>query len=176
MKLHLDIWDVALGMEIKGLARERDPEEEWSPDWLNVDFSLEGRYINYSLEDSELMMLGEAKYLAQRLEALLGNEIEDDCSVGFAEPDLLFRLYPAKRLYSVPGKVAYRDGYMDRELYVELVVSFWCREGGLGGNAFTMRLYEAEIRALLVYLKVFLGEVPEDAEEVRRLVEAGVLV
>ncbi len=137
LKLRLDLSDVILEFNIKGLAQEPDEhndEEDLPLLWTLSDFSLHSQFMNYEMTDSEILMAGEIAYLQRALEALLNNEIEDDCSIEFAEPDLVFHLYPAKRLYSEPGKVVYRKGYMDRELFAELTVCFWCKEGGLGGN------------------------------------------
>ena len=178
LKLRLDVSDVVLEFAVKGLAREpdeNDDEDDLLYLWTLSDFSLHGQYINYEISDGELMMTREITYLQHALEALLKNEIDDDCSVCFAEPDLVFHLYPAKRLYDEPGKVIYRNGYMDRELYAELTVRFWRDEGGLGGNSFTMTLHKKEIEAFLVYLKTVTKELSEDNESVQSLIRAGVL-
>lgn len=179
LKLKLDIFDVILEFAIKGLAREpdeHDDEEEFHRLWTLSDFRLHGRFINYDMRDSELLMTGEITYLQHCLDDLLNNEIKDDCSLGFAEPDLVFHFYPAKRLYDEPGRVAYRNGYTDRELFAELTVQFWCKEGGLGGNSFTMTLYKPEIEAFLIYLKTVTKELTEDNKDVQRLIQSGILI
>ena len=179
LKLKLDIFDVILEFAVKGLAREpdeHDDEEDMQLLWTLSDFSLHGRFMNYDMTDSELLMTGEITYLQHGLEDLLNNEIKNDCSVSFAEPDLIFHLYPAKRLYSEPWKVVYRNGYMDRELFAELIVQFWCKEGGLGGNSFTMTLNKSEIEAFLVYLKTVTKELTEDDNDVQKLIRAGILI
>ncbi len=179
MKLRLDLDDVIFQLEIKGLAREpndEDDEEDRELLWTIADFSLQGPYINYEQKDDEIFMVGEIQYLQHRLEALLKNEIEDDCTISFAEPDLEFNLSPAKRLYNIPGKVSYRNGYMDVPLYLEMKVSFWLKNGGLGSNEFSMQFDAKEIEALLVYLKTVTGELSGDDERVRALVQQGVLV
>ena len=167
MKLKLNCSDVLLQMEIKGPAKD--------PEWLNVDFSLDGRYIHYLLTDDELIPADEVRTLARELEALLNREMMEDCTVELTEPDLRFALYPAKRLFSVPGKILYVNGYMDRDPYAELIVAFWLDEGGLGGNQLTLKLKEPELWALMTYLKLYLGEISGEDGDVKQLLQAGVL-
>ena len=169
MKLKLNLSDVIFQMEIL------DPAGEPSRDWLRVNLSLEGPYVDYRVTEDELFMPREVAELARALEALLNHETDEDRTVELMEPDLCFRLYPAKRLYSVPGEVAYLAGTLDRKMYAEIMVSFWRREGGLGGNSFTMRLNEPEIRALWIYLEQYLGRIPAEDERVRELVRQGAL-
>ncbi len=179
LKLRLDIFDVIMEFANKGLAREPqeddDDEDIWYL-WTKNDFSLHGRFINYDLTDNELLMNGEVTYLQHRLEALLNNDIQEDCTISFAEPDFSFNLYPARRLYSIPGKISYRNGYMDRELYAEMTVHFWCREGGLGSNFFILTLGKYDIEAFVIYLKTVRGELTEEDETVRKMIQAGILV
>ncbi len=169
MKLTLNLSDILVQMEILDPAGEQDRE------WLRVNLSLEGPYMDYRAAEDELFLPREVKELARALEALLNRETGEERAIELMEPDLSFRLYPAKRLYSVPGEAAYLAGTPDRKMYAEMTVSFWLREGGLGGNSFTMRLNEPEIRALWIYLEQYLGEIPAEDERVRELVRQGML-
>lgn len=179
LSLKLDLSDVTLQMTIKGLAREpdeHDDEQSIRLLWTNTDFSLHGRFINYEVTDDELFMVEEVSYLKCDLEDLLNNALEEDCVVEFAEPDLSFYLYPAKRLYDEPGKVLYRNGYMDRELFAQLTVKFWCKKGGLGGNSFTMKMVKEDIEAFLIYLKTVTKELNEEDEAVQRMLSEGKII
>jgi len=179
LSLKLDLSDVILQMAIKGLAREpdeHDDEQSIRLLWTNTDFSLHGRFINYEVTDDEMFMVEEISYLQHGLEALINNELKEECVVQFVEPDLSFYLYPAKRLYDEPGKVSYRNGYMDRELFAQLTVKFWCKEGGLGGNSFTMTMVKDDIEAFLIYLKTVTKELNEEDAPVQRMLSEGKII
>ncbi len=170
------MYDVAFQFAIKDWAMDIDDEDYPFGKWKSVDFSLKSSYINYTLTDDELFNTVEILHLKERLEELLAGEIKDDCKVSFAEPDFTFLLYPARRLYSIPGKISYRNGYMDRPLFMEMKVQFWCKEGGLGQNIFQMSFCEDEVRAFLTYLKFITGEITEKDKQYIRFIRAGVLV
>ena len=180
MKLELDLDGVILELEIKGLAGRYDLDDvddifELQLLWTKTDFCLHSSFIDYEMHDSEMMLVGEMLNIKNGLEALLKNEIKEDCCIAFADPDLKCYLYPARRLYSEPGKVIYREGYEDRELFLELQVSFWC-DDGLSRNKFLTKLYRKDIETLLIYLKTVTGELSADDELVKTQMQAGTLI
>lgn len=68
-------------------------------------------------------------YLWNALKNLFDGTLKEDCVTSFAEPDFEFRLSSAKRLYSEPRKIIYRDGYIDVDIDMDMIIHFWC-EGG----------------------------------------------
>lgn len=94
------------------------------------------------------MLSDEAEYLRDALGALLDGKLKVDGSVRFAEPDFEFRLSVAKRLYDQPGKVIYRDGFMDIDISLDMIIHFWYDYGGLGSNTFKIAKFNAIVISL----------------------------
>ena len=174
MRIRFNACDVDLQFKIKGWQATDGDDIRAQLIWTEDEFSLKGKYIDYSL-NSELLMNGEIVYLHEMLERVLRNELKEECVVGFAEPDLTFKLTPAKRLYDIPGKVIYRNGYVDREPEMEITVRFWCG-GGLGSNRFSMVFSPYEIDALYTYISVIMGVIEKDDPKVIRFIEDRVIL
>ena len=151
-----------------------NPEEEWSPNWTNSELSLHSSYLNYEC-NCEILMSEEVSALCCALDELLLGKMEEDWSMGFVEPDIMFRSRIAKRLYDIPGKVVYRNGYEDAGIYVDMYIKIWC-EDGLSSNTFSMVLDRPEIEAFCIYLKTVVAELSEDAPIVKELVVKGMLI
>ena len=96
----------------KNWRKAKDPYDDL---WTDDELILSSKYINYKAE-GELLMFTEVEYLEEILGALIEGTLEDDVRVAFAEPDIEFELRIAKRLYSIPGKVIYREGYKDVDI------------------------------------------------------------
>ena len=75
------------------------------------------------------MLYNEVSDLCHALESLVDGTMESDCHIRFAEPDLEFEFYTAKRLYSVPGKIIYTKGYCDVDIHLDIFINFWCMGG-----------------------------------------------
>ena len=174
MRFRLDMCDVDLQLKIKNWVKP-EPGDIESDHWTQDEFSLKGKYIDYSF-DTEALMSGEVVYLRNALGALLAGRIEEAREVEFAEPDFIFRLSPAVRRYSVPGKVWYKNGYVDLDIEMEMVIQFWCNDGALGTNQFSMTFDRSEIDALYSYLLLVTGEIGETDERITKLVSAGIIL
>ena len=169
MRFRIDMCDVDLQLKIKEWTDEGDPLQ-----WTREEFSLKGKYIDYSF-DSEVLMCDEVIYLRDALDALLDGRVKEKFTIEFAEPDFIFLLSPAVRLYSEPGKVIYRDGYRDFDIDMEMRVRFWCK-GGLGSNYFSMAFNRGEIQALHTYLQLVTKEIDAADDQVAKLMSAGIII
>ena len=89
--------------------------------------------------------------------------------------DFEFRLSPAKRLYSEPGKIIYRDGYIDVNIDMDMIIHFGC-EGGLGTNQFSMTFDRGEIKALYTYLQLVTKEISAESTQVKQYIASGVFL
>lgn len=173
MRLRLDLCDVDMQLKVRNW-KSPNSDEDWSADWTEVELSLHGSYLNYDC-DGELLMSAEVSDLCCALDELLTGKMKKDCSMSFAEPDIEFGFRTAKRLYDIPGKIIYRDGYKDVDCYLDMHINFWCK-GGLGSNTFSMVLDRQEIEAFCVYLKTVVGTLSEDAPIVKELLQKGMLL
>lgn len=174
MRLRLDMCDVDFQLKIKGWEKH-DPKHDYCSHWTEDEFSLKGKYIDYSF-DSEVMLSDEVEYLRDVLGALLDGKLKEDGHVRFAEPDFEFCLSVAKRLYDQPGKVVYRNGYMDIDISMEMIIHFWYDDGGLGSNTFTMTFNRNEIRAFYAYLQLVTAKIDTNDAQAQQYLASGVLI
>ena len=173
MRLRLDLCDVDMQLKIRNWKAPIS-EEDWSADWTHAELSLHSSYLNYDC-DGELFLSDEVSDLCCALDALLSGTMKQDFCLRFAEPDIEFDFRVAKRLYSIPGKIIYRNGYEDVDIYLDMHINFWCH-GGLGSNTFTMVLDRQEIEAFCVYLKIVTNQLSEDDPIVKELLRKGLLL
>ena len=169
MRLRLNLFDVDMQLKIKYRKYDVDDFNGWARTKLN----LHSRYINYDI-DSEILMISEVNDLCHALEDLVDGTMKTDFSMRFAEPDLEFKFYVAKRLYS-NSKVIYTEGYCDVDICLELFINFWC-SGELGRNQFKMVLSRDEIEAFVTYLKVVIGELQENDPRILNYVNQGIIL
>ncbi len=173
MRLRLNLCDVDVQLKINGW-RESNPDEEMGDNWCDVKLSLNSKYLNYD-PSGEMLTSGEILYLEEILGQLLDGTLEEDCTVNFIEPDLQFNLRVAKRLYDVPGKMLYRNGYVDADIEADFVIRFWC-SGVLGTNTFKMYMERQEINALYTYLRFVTGKIALDDTDIVSLIQKGMLL
>jgi len=173
MRLRLNLCDVDVQLKINNW-RKSESLEEWDDNWCDVALSLTSKYLNYD-PSGEILMSGEVVYLESMLERLLNGTLEEDCTVIFAEPDLQFDLRVAKRLYDVPGKIAYRNGYVDVDIDADLIIHFWCTDG-LGANTFRMNMDRSELETLHLYLQIVTGKINANDEKIITMVEKGLML
>lgn len=173
MRLRLNLCDVDVQLKINGWC-ESNPDEEMGDNWCDVKLSLNSKYLNYD-PSGEMLTSGEILDLEEILGQLLEGTLEKDCTVKFIEPDLQFNLRIAKRLYDVPGKIIYRNGYVDVDIEADFVIHFWC-SWGLGTNAFNMYMDRQEINALYTYLRFVTGKIALDDTDIVSLIQKGMLL
>lgn len=173
VRLRLNLCDVDVQLKINGW-RESNPDEEMGDNWCDVKLSLNSKYLNYD-PSGEMLTSGEILDLEEILGQLLEGTLEKDCTVKFIEPDLQFNLRIAKRLYDVPGKIIYRNGYVDVDIEADFVIHFWF-SWGLESNAFNMYMDRQEINALYTYLRFVTGKIALDDTDIVSLIQKGMLL
>ncbi len=129
--LALDLGGLALRLRV---ATPGDPSE----DSCTVDGSVDGGFIHYDI-DGALMLLEELDGLIELVARLLRGELEEEIEIALEDPELAFRLFPAK----LPGSAP----------VLELIVRLWSANGPLGGNRLTLVLDRPSAEALLDYLR-----------------------
>lgn len=173
MRLRLNLSDVDVQIKINGWISENDTED-LDDAWCEVELSVNGHFINY-VQNGELLRSCEVSWIRDTLADVFGGKQTDDQYLRFAEPDVELAIRPAKRLYSIPGKVVYRNGYMDVEASGELIINFWC-SGGLGANSLKMGLGREDLFALYTYLGIVTKIDSKESGLVTSFIEAGIFL
>ena len=173
MRLRLNLCDVDAQLKINNWHKPTINEDR-DDNWCDVELSFASKYLNYS-PSGELLMSGEVLYLCISLEQLLSGELKEDTHIRFAEPDIEFNLRVAKRLYDIPGKVVYRNGYKDVDIDGDWIINFWCTDG-LGDNSFRMGLSRADLEAICNYLKFIVGRCNCDDLPILDMLKKGIML
>lgn len=173
MRLRLDLCDVDVQLKITGWHKSESIKEA-DDNWCNVELSLKSKYIDYDT-GGELLTSDEVEYFERILGKLIDGTLEEDLTIDFYEPDLQFDVRIAKRLYDVPGKITYRNGYMDVDIDADFIIQFWCSDG-LGQNKFSMNMNREELEALHLYLQLVMGIVDKNDSKNQSLFEKGLLL
>ena len=171
MRLRLKIEGVDFQLKI-GYWKPHNPKISYDDEWCRVELYMSSYYLN-THNDGELLECGEVTWLRDQLSALLDGTLKEDKMLSFIEPDFEFELSVAKRLYSEPGVVWYKDGYYDEPLSAKFVITFWTPDGLLGTNQFKLSLKESDISAMLSYLRYVTREIEVDSEEIQNLLKSG---
>lgn len=172
MRLRLNLNGVDVQLKINDWHKP-NKNADWD-DWCYVELVLISNYLNYSVS-SEILTSGEVLNLCDRLEELLSGKLKEDMHICFMEPDLEFNLSVAKRLYDIPGKVTYRDGYMDVDIEGDWIINFWC-DDGLGYNSFKMGLSRVDLEDICNYLKYVVGRCCRDDSSILAMLKEGRLL
>jgi len=173
LRLRLDLCDVDVQLKINGW-RESKTAEEWDDNWCDVELYIHSDYLQYD-PSGEIIMSSEVLWLRDTLKKLIANELEEDCIIEFAEPDLQFDLRIAKRLYSIPGKVIYPKGYHDVDIDGDMIIHFWCKDG-LGSNSFSMGLDREDITNIYNYLMYVTDEIKSDDSVIVDMLKKGTML
>lgn len=128
--------------------------EDLDDHWCKVDFSFSSEeWLNYRKENYEVITSREIETLANSIEMLLKNELNDICSICLIEPDFSFKLYPS--------------------IYMEWSVSFW--NHGLTDNFLSVTLYRDDLEYIVTYLNYVMGKLSSSNPKVLSLVREGFL-
>ena len=171
MKLRMNICDVDLWFEIYNYKKPTKETADY--DWCNTSFSLKSKYIEYNIDGWEVFLNDEIDYMKSAFKDLLEGNIKEECTVSFAEPDFEFDMSPIKTLYSEPGKVWYKNGSVTLDISIDFKIHFWCDDGALGSNIFTMTLDREEIGAFYTYLQLVSGEIDKNSDIVSEYINKG---
>lgn len=128
--------------------------------WTRMDLRLQSKNVlNYQKIDDEQMTFGDVKDLHDTLESYLSGREIDIKELESMERMFLFTFYPGE-------KVA-----MDVSMTVS--IEFWIQgvSASLG-----LRFNRSEMKIMLYYLRLVMGEIDEQDKTVKKLLEAGVFV
>lgn len=149
MWFECDIRGIKVKLQIRGYKPTNN--DNWDSKWCKCDFSLSsGNWLNYHMENAEVLLSSEVIALAEASNKLLDNKFSEEIEISCIEPDFVFKLYPQKDLRNDPKYTYIRPGYEIQDIYLEWRVYFW--DGGLTDNYLTITLGRKEITNLRDYL------------------------
>ena len=170
LKLNLD--GIVVSLRIRQYVKVN--ESDWDSTWCKTDFSfISEPWLNYIKDGDEVFLAREIDELAGALEKLLTDQLTEPTEFACIEPDFVFELNPKEDLRNNPRFVYIRPGCEIADIDMEWQVHFW--DGGLTANYLTVVLSRSEIEYLLTYLKLVMGQLSENSEEVQRLIAQGIL-
>ena len=129
-------------------------------DWTRMDLRLQSKNVlNYQKIDDEQMTFGDLESLHDTLELYLSGRETDIKELESLERMLLFTFYPGEK------------AAMDVRMAVS--IEFWIQgvSASLG-----LRFNRSEMKIMLYYLRLVMGEIDEQDKTVKKLLEAGVFV
>lgn len=125
--------------------------------WAKTIIKIKNDYFQYEKND-ELMISAEVDKLLGELENLLKDELNEQKTISFLEPDLVFDLYPKMNLWDT-GKYAYiKEGYEIQDIYMKLNINLTNREGVYTGQKYVMIFDREEIEKIVAYIKQVINE------------------
>lgn len=176
MRLRLNLSDIDLQLKVNGWEDPYyDEDDDYMDRWCDVEFNLASRYINYN-PSGEILMSGEVSWMYDCLDKLFAGKLEEEVHLWFAEPDLELYIRPARRLYDVPGKIVYRNGYMDVDIDGDIEVNLWCSDGCLGANTLKMGMSRTDLHALYTYLGFVVGKISADNSAIMDYMKRGMIL
>ena len=150
MKLILDAEGINISFEIKGYKKTKDRDD---PVWCKCSCSfVSNKWLNYSIENSEVLTCGEVEYLLENLQKLLNGQLKEDLEIEFIEPDFSFELITEKDLREDERYTYIAKGYEIADIEAYWCIHFW-DEGALTGNYLKIWLGREDIIKLRDYLK-----------------------
>ena len=172
MWLKLDLDGIIFQLQIRGYCPSTS--EDWDSQWCSTSLSLASRnWLNYMLENNEVILASEVKSLAVSLEKLLNDGINEISEIECIEPDFKFILYPKKDLRNDPRYVYVREGHEIEDVSMEWIVSFW--NGGLTNNYLSMEFDRDDIEYLVQYLNMIIGNIDKQSEAITDMINKGLL-
>lgn len=172
MWLKLNLSGIRLSMQIRNYRRTS--EEDWLSVWCKTDFSfVADKWLNYCEDDSEVFLAREIEDLAKSLDDLLNDRLTAPTEFNCIEPDFNFILNPKKDLRLDPKVLYVRPGCEIVDIDMEWKISFW--HDGLTANYLSVTLNRTDIKSLLLYLRLVMGEVRESSPEIKALISKGVI-
>lgn len=175
MRLRLNLCDIDMQLKINGWEEPNNDEADYLSCWCDVELYFASEYINYN-PSGEILMSYEVSLLYSCLDDLFAGSIKEEVHLQFVEPDLEFHVRPKRRLYDVPGKIVYRDGYMDVDIDGYIEVNLWCADGSLGTNTIKMGLRRIDLHALYTYLGFVVGKISADDSAIMDYMKRGMIL
>lgn len=172
MWLNLDINGIKLYLRISGYKTPTKDEQPYK--WCHVDMTLQSRkWLNYIIENVEILLTGEVDELIDKTEKLLNDELESIVQVECVEPDLKFVFHPKLDLRTNPRYSYVAPGYEIQDIYMELEVYFW--DSGITKNKLVLIFYREDLQNLLNYLLLVSNRVDESNEMIIKMIDRSLI-
>lgn len=172
MWLKLDLMGVDFHLQISDYASTTN--ENWDSKWCITNLSIiSGNWLNYMIENNEVLLSFEVKELAEKLEQLLNDRLNEIVEIECIEPDFKFILYPKTNMRNNPKYEYIQEGYEIEDIKMEWIVYFW--NGYLTNNYLSMEFDRDDIEYLSKYLNMIIGKIDKQSEEINEMVYRGLL-
>lgn len=172
MWLKLDLDGIVFQIQISGYRPSTI--ENWDSQWCRISLSLTSKnWLNYMIENDELLLTCEIETLAESLQKLLNDEFNDAKEIECIEPDFKFILHPKKDLGNNPRYIYVREGHEIEDISMEWVVLFW--NDGLTNNYLSMEFDRDDIEHLLNYLEMIMGSIDKQSETITEMINKGII-
>lgn len=149
MSFEINIRGIDVKLNIRNY--KMDSRDDYG-DWCRCDFSLvSGDWLNYQVEDDELLLSSEVDELEENLTLLLEKKFTDIFEMPCIEPNFCFILHPQKDLLENPKYTYVAPSYEIEDIYLEWRIYFW--NEGLTDNFFKLTLKRDEILQFRDYLR-----------------------
>ena len=160
MWLRLDLDGVEMYLRIQGFRESASPDDDA---WCRVSLHLQSPWLNYHLNEQELLCSEEVKRLSKTIEDALSKRLTKNEELEFIEPNIRF-------VFSCLDD----KGKPFRWPMADLRVSFW--NEGLTANYLSLCFDEADLDALWQYLRLVTGEADLSDPRVRFWLDKGAIL
>lgn len=172
MWLKLDIDGIIFQLQVR--SYQPSTTENWDSEWCRIGLSLASRnWLNYMIENDEVLLSCEVQVLTESLEKLLNDELNEISEIECIEPDFKFILHPKKDLRNDPRYIYVREGHEIEDISMEWVVLFW--NDGLTNNYLSMEFDRDDIEHLLNYLEMIMGSIDKQSETITEMINKGII-
>jgi hypothetical protein len=149
MSLKLDLRGVLFELHIYGY--HPSSKGDLCFEWCKTDFSVKFKNcLSYTLKNDELFMSFEIDEFANKLKALLHDEMKDDTEMICMEPDFRFLFHTKKDLRKDRSYVFVKKGHEFTDISMEWITTFW--DEGLTDHYLSLEFRREDIQQLLDYL------------------------
>lgn len=149
-------------------------KEIWDEQWCKTDFSFASEpWLNYHQENGEVFLSCEVEELADRIDKLLHDRLQEKTEVELIEPDFHFILYPKRDLRNDPKYAYIKPGHEIADIYMKWTVTFW--NEGLTDNYLSVTLDRADMEYLLNYLHLVMGKLSRKDSLIADMIDKGII-
>ena len=160
MWLRLDLDGVEMYLRIQGV---RESTSLYDDAWCRVSLHLQSPWLNYHLNEQELLCSEEVKRLSKTIEDAFSKRLTKNEELEFIEPNIRF-------IFSCLDD----KGKPFRWPMADLRVSFW--NHGLTANYLSLCFDQADLDALWQYLRLVTGEADLSDPRVRFWLDKGAIL
>ena len=167
MWLKLDLDQMIMEIQLNGYRATS--REDWDSAWCRLDcsFRFDG-YIDYSQRNAELIMCAEVDCLKKQLDEFIDGQMCADSSMEFIEPDFEVFFHPGNTESDTEQNVQFDRLGNDLSIpYMDWKVNLW-NSLYPTNNCFSVRLYKDDVLVLRDYLRIVIGELNENSDEVTK--------